>query len=251
MVACASVITPCLPKTCVSAWPIRLSALIGQRVHRDQQLVGALRQFLRVLVVAGDQAHGAARAVEFSGHALNVGQAGGQGGIFRRQVVQVLQQVPGGSQQARDLGAGIAHQQRTRSAPSSNAGSVGMPLKARSLAPPTRPRSSVKMLELRSQCASLRGTSTTTRALPSLRKLDAAHAPDREAGEGDVHADHHAFRVVGLQHQRLRRFEGAARVHQVQRRAGHQHHHQYQQQGGLEFRVAHGGGFGCSGLSYQ
>jgi hypothetical protein len=42
-----------------------------------------------------------------------------------------------------------------------------MPVKARSFAPPTSPRSKVKMLELRSQCASLRGTSTTTRALPS------------------------------------------------------------------------------------
>ena len=53
-----------------------------------------------------------------------------------------------------------------RSLSGGSGGSSRMPVKARSRAAPTRPRSSVNTLEMRSQCASFTGTSTRMRTVP-------------------------------------------------------------------------------------
>ena len=67
----------------------------------------------------------------------------------------------------RGISALVSPRSTVRSAPGGSGGSVRMPLKARMRVSPTMPRSMVKMLEVRSQRASLRGTSITMRALPS------------------------------------------------------------------------------------
>nr|GEU28391.1 DEAD-box ATP-dependent RNA helicase, putative [Tanacetum cinerariifolium] len=193
----------------------------GQRIHGDQQLVGAFGELLCALVVAGDQAHGAGRAIELARHALDIGQAGGQRGIFRRQVVKVLQQVARGRQQARNFGTRIADQQRARGAIGQrriggDAG-VGAQLGAAHQAPFERKNAG------RAQPVGvvLRHVDQHAR-LAFLAQFDGAHAPDGKAGKRDVHAHHHAFGVVRFQDQALRGFERAARVHQDH---GKQAHH--------------------------
>ena len=49
------------------------------------------------------------------------------------------------------------------------------------------------------------------------RQFDLSHAADRESREREVHADGHALRVVGNQHEALRRLEHAARIQQIRR----------------------------------
>jgi hypothetical protein len=105
------------------------------------------------------------------------------------------------------------------------------------LVPPTSPRTSVNTLLVRSQWASLAATSTRMRALPSGGQLDAVDPADRETREGQVHADHHAVRIVGDQHQALGGLKRAARIHHIQRRAAHQQQHEEQQQPGLELQA--------------
>jgi hypothetical protein len=72
----------------------------------------------------------------------------------------------------------------------------------------------------------------------SLDQLDTADATDGKAGKGHVHADHHAFGIVGRQVQLLRRLEGAAHPHQVQHRGADEQRHQDQQQRGAKFQRA-------------
>ena len=72
---------------------------------------------------------------------------------------------------------------------------------------------------LRSHFASLRGTSISMRAGRRRRSAMRLHAPDREAGEREVHSEAHALGVVGYERQALRGFEHAARVQRVDHEA--------------------------------
>ena len=80
----------------------------------------------------------------------------------------------------RGISAAASPRSTLRSAPSGNGGSLRMPLKARILVLPTSPFSIVKTLVVRSQWASLRGTSTMMRALPSG---DSSMRPTRPTGK--------------------------------------------------------------------
>jgi len=66
----------------------------------------------------------------------------------------------------RGISAAMSPRSRVRSAWAGRGGSLRMPLKARMRVSPTMPRSSVKILEVRSQRASFCGTSITMRTLP-------------------------------------------------------------------------------------
>jgi hypothetical protein len=67
----------------------------------------------------------------------------------------------------RGISSWVSPRSTARSAPSGSGGSCRLPLKARMREAPTMPRSKVKMLEVRSHFASLRGTSISMRARPS------------------------------------------------------------------------------------
>ena len=210
-----------------------------QLVRRDQQGVGPLDQQARLFVVARQQAHGAARTAELAGHGLHVAQGAVECGIAARQVAQVVQQVLGGGQQARDFRRHVAHQQVARGVVGQRRvrqdAAVGAQLGAADDAP-FQGEDGAGAQPVR---VFARHVDDDARAAVR-RQLDALHAADGKAGKGQVGAHADAVRIVGRQHQGLRGFEGAARIHQVDDGADHQHEHEDEQDGRLQFGVAHG-----------
>ena len=71
-------------------------------------------------------------------------------------------------------------------------------------------------------------------------QFNAAHAADGKARERHVHAHHHAFRVIGSEHQGLRGLERAPRIQQVQARPHDQRQREQQQHRGLQLQIGHG-----------
>jgi hypothetical protein len=228
------------PKSCRSALAASRSSRAASASARARSACRPLDQLAR-LGVAAEQNTASAPCGPLSllGHALQVGEARDERRIFGRECPEVGQQFVHRSDQRFRGGSASASPRKTVAHGAvferrivEHAGK-GADVRVA----PTRPRSMVNTLELRSQRSVLARHVDEDARVAVIAEIDAPDAADGKTGEGHVHTHGDAFRIVGDQDQPLAGLEHASGIKQIGARAEQQKEHQQQQQRCLQLEV--------------